>query len=132
MHHRDCFWKPFGSECVNESQKLLKSAEKHFYPTLSWFWGIPSLKKLILIRSEILAILVNTLTPNYEYSRNNKETFTITNSNQIIWKITIFLPYLLSIFRMYIKILIFWKKHERYRSNISELIDSESCGYLNV
>ena len=29
----------FGSHRVNESQKLLKSAEKHFYPTLSSFWA---------------------------------------------------------------------------------------------
>ena len=27
------FWKPFESESVTASQKLLKSAEKYFYPT---------------------------------------------------------------------------------------------------
>ena len=32
-----CFCKPFGSEPVNESQKLLKFAEKQFYPTFSSF-----------------------------------------------------------------------------------------------
>ena len=37
MHNRACFWKPFGSEHVNESQKLLESAEKNFYPTFSSF-----------------------------------------------------------------------------------------------
>ena len=31
MHKRACFWKPFGSEHVNESQKLSKSLEKYFY-----------------------------------------------------------------------------------------------------
>ena len=30
MHNKDCFWKLFGSEGVNESQKFLKSAEKYF------------------------------------------------------------------------------------------------------
>ena len=39
MDNRACFWKPFGSERVNESQKLLKSAEKYFYPTFSSFWA---------------------------------------------------------------------------------------------
>ena len=34
MLNRACFWKPFGSERVNESEKLLKSVQKHFYPTL--------------------------------------------------------------------------------------------------
>ena len=69
MHNRACFWKPFGSERVNKSQKLLKSAEKYFYPTFSSFWAKFSWKKLFLIRSEILGLLVNTLTANYEYSR---------------------------------------------------------------
>ena len=32
-----------------------------------------SWKKLFLIRSEILGLLVNTLTANYEYSRSNEE-----------------------------------------------------------
>ena len=34
-----CFWKPFGSERVNESQILLQYAEKNFYPTFSSFWA---------------------------------------------------------------------------------------------
>ena len=39
MHERACFWKPFGSERVNESQKLLKSVERNFYPTFLSFWA---------------------------------------------------------------------------------------------
>ena len=35
MHERSCFWKPFGSEGVNESQKLLKTAEKCIYLSFS-------------------------------------------------------------------------------------------------
>ena len=37
MNQRACFGKLFGSERVNESQKLLKSPEKYFYPTFSSF-----------------------------------------------------------------------------------------------
>ena len=65
--------KPFGCERVNESQKLLQSAEKNFYPIFSSFWAKLSEKKLFLIRSEILGRLDNTLTANYEYSRINSE-----------------------------------------------------------
>ena len=50
MHKRSCFWKPFGSERVNESLKLLKSAEKYFYPTVSSFLANLSYKKLFLVR----------------------------------------------------------------------------------
>ena len=72
MHNRDCFWKSFGSEDVNESQKLPKSAEKYFDHTLSSFCAKLSLKKLFFIRSESLGLLVNTLTANYEYSGSNR------------------------------------------------------------
>ena len=50
---------PFGSDRVNESQKLLKSSEKYFDPTFSSFLAELSCKKLILIRSEILELLLN-------------------------------------------------------------------------
>ena len=39
MHNMASFWKPFGIESVNESQKLLQYAEKNFYPTFSSFWA---------------------------------------------------------------------------------------------
>ena len=71
--NRDFFWKPFGSERINESQKLIKSAEKNFYPIFSSFRVKLSQKKLFLIVSEILGLLDNTLTANYEYSRSNRE-----------------------------------------------------------
>ena len=73
MHNRACFWKRFGSERVNESQKLPESAEKYLYPTFLSLWAKLSKKKLFLIRSEILGLLVNRLTANYEYSHSNTE-----------------------------------------------------------
>ena len=35
MNKRSCFWKLFGRERVNESLKLPKTAEKHFYTFFS-------------------------------------------------------------------------------------------------
>ena len=37
MHERSSFLKDFGIERVNDSLKLLKSAEKYLYPTFSSF-----------------------------------------------------------------------------------------------
>ena len=71
MHERSCFSKPFGSESVNESLKLLKSEEKYFYSTFSLFLGYFSQEKLVLVTSEILGLFVKTLSANYEYFRNN-------------------------------------------------------------
>ena len=73
MHKRACFWKPFGSQRVNEFHKLLKSAEKYFYPNFSSFWAKLSYTKFFFIGFEILGLLDNTLPANYEYSRINRE-----------------------------------------------------------
>ena len=132
MYNRDCFWKPFASEHVNESQKLLKSAEKHFHPTFSWFWGMLSLKKLILIRSDILRLFVNMLTANSEYSRSNRDSLPLQIQTKLSAKTNIFLWYFPSIFSIYIKFKMFWKKHERHGSNISEVIEWKRCAYLNA
>ena len=132
MHHKDCFWKTFGIERVNESQKLLNSAEKYFFPTFSSFWGKLSLEKLFLIRSEILALLVNTLNGNYEYSPSNRENLQLQIQIKLSQEPQTFLLYFLLIFWIYIKLPTFLNRDERLRSNISQVIDSERCGYLNA
>ena len=73
MHNRASLWKPFRSERINYFQKLLKSSEKYFYLTLSSFWAKMSKKNFFLTRSQILGLLLNTLTVNCEYSRSNRE-----------------------------------------------------------
>ena len=47
MHNIACFWKSFGRERVNESQKILQYAENNFYPTISSFWVKLNLEKVI-------------------------------------------------------------------------------------
>ena len=73
MDKRSSFWKPFGSERVNKSQKLLKPGEKLLYLTFWSFRARLSWKKKIKVRSEILGLLVKILTVDYVYSRSNKE-----------------------------------------------------------
>ena len=71
-HKRPCFWKP-GSQRVNESQKRLKSAEKHFRRTFSSFRTKLNLKKSFLLRSEISRLFVSMLSAGDKYSRHNRE-----------------------------------------------------------
>ena len=73
MHNRASSWEAFLSERINCFQKLLKSSKKFFYLTLYSLWAKLSKKKFFLIRSEILGLLVNTLTVNREYSRSNRD-----------------------------------------------------------
>ena len=65
--------KPFRNERVNELPKLLKYAENNFDSIFSSFWSKLGQTKLFLIGSEILGLLDDTLTVNYEYSRSNRE-----------------------------------------------------------
>ena len=86
MHHKACFWKPFGSERVNESKNLLKSSEKYFYPAFSSFWAKLRQKKLYLVRSEILGLFFNALTGDYEYSRSNGDNLLLPIQMQLSGK----------------------------------------------
>ena len=56
----------FDSEHDNESQTLLRSARNNFYTTIPLIWDRTSRNRLVLVRSEVLGQLVNTLTADYK------------------------------------------------------------------
>ena len=58
----------FDSEHDNGSQTLLRSARNNFYTTILPIWDKTSSNRLVLVRSEILGQLVNTLTADYKHS----------------------------------------------------------------
>ena len=82
---------------ANKFQKLLKSAEKYFYSTFSSCAAKLSKKKIFLVRSEILGLLVNMLTANYEYSSSNRENVPLpiqlflSEKQKSFWSIFFFL-----------------------------------------
>ena len=98
MHQRACLLKRFGSERVNESQKLLTSAEKYFSPTFSSFSAKLRYRKLFFIRSEILGLHVNTLTANFEYSRSNRENLPLPIQIKLSKNPSIFSPFFIFYF----------------------------------
>ena len=109
MHERPSFWKHFSSERIDQSLKLLKSAEKYLYPTLSSFWANLSWKKSFWLRSEILGLLVNRLTANYEPSRSNTEIYDYHFKCNHLKNQNIFAIFY-CIFRIFVKFGTFWKK----------------------
>ena len=131
IHNSACFWKAYCSERVNESQTLLQYAETNFYPTFWSFRAKLSYKRLFLIRSEILGLLDNTLTDNYEYSHINRGNLPLQNEAELSQKASIFCYIFFCIFEVRIKFPMFWKKNEPHSSSISEVIDSERCACLN-
>ena len=58
----------FDSEHDNGSQTLLRSPKNNFYTTIPPIWDKTSSNRLVLVRSEILGQLVNTLTADYKHS----------------------------------------------------------------
>ena len=58
----------FDSEHDNESQTLLRSERNNFYTTIPPIWDKTSSNRLVLVRSEVLGQLVNTLTADYKHS----------------------------------------------------------------
>ena len=74
--------------------------KKLFYPTFS---SLSHIELKFLVRSEILGLLVNTLTADYEYSRSNRNS-----SNAVIQKTKTCLPKFYCIFGVYINYWTFW------------------------
>ena len=92
---------------------------------LSW-------KKSALVWSEILTLFVNTLTANKQVFPLQCAQFRATSSNAIISKIKDFLSIFYCISEMCIQFRTFWKKDEYRILIISEIMDCERGGYLNV
>ena len=132
MHSKGCFYKRFGSESVNESKKFLESTEKYFYPTFSSFWAKLSQKKLFLIRSKILGLFDNTLIPNYEYFRSNRENLHIPIEIKLSEKLSIFWGIFFLFLGSTLNLPCSERKRNPHRWSISEVIESERCAYLNA
>ena len=55
-------------------------------------------EKLVSLRSEILRLLVNTLTANYEYCRNNTDNLPLPVQMQLSGKLKIFSQFFIAFF----------------------------------
>ena len=89
-----------------------------------------SQKKLFLISSEIFGLLVNMLTPNYEYSRSKKRIYCYKSKSNYLKNNKPFAWLYLNFHNLH-EISNVLKKNHRHISSISEVIESEICAYLN-
>ena len=88
-----------------------------------------SWKRSLLFRSEVLGVLGNTLTGDHIYCRHYFrqifESAIITKPENVFWIFFTFSESTQNFAQ-------FEKKYHLHSSNISEVIDSEKCGYLNA
>ena len=84
------------------------------------------------MRTEILGLLDNTLIPNYEYSRINRENLQLPIQIKLFKKPWTFCSIVLAFLVCACKFQFLERKNEPHKSRISEVFDSELCAYLNA
>ena len=86
----------------------------------------------LLVRSEILGLLVNTLTANYEYSRSNTDNLPLPFQMQLSEKLKRFFAFFIAFAESALNFEHFEQKKWLHSFGISEVIDSQRRVYLNI
>ena len=132
MSKKCCFGTPFANERVKGSQTLLKSARHHYYPLFSSIRGKLSCKKSPSVWYEILSLFVNALTADDKYSDSNMQNFRQQFQTPLSQKQKTLSGLLIAFMKCAWNLEHFQKKDEYPSLIISEIIDAERRGYLNV
>ena len=127
-----CFRTPFANERVNGFQTLLKSARHRYYPLFLSIRGKLSCKKSASVWSEILKLFFNALTVDDKYSGSNMQN--LRQQFQTPWSRNqkIFSGFFIAFLKCAWNLELFEKKDEYSSLIISDIIDAERRGYLNV
>ena len=86
----------------------------------------------LLVRSEILGLLVNILTANYEYSRSNTDNLPLPFQMQLSEKLKKYFAFFIVFLQSALNFEHFFLKKEPHTRSISEVIDSQRRVYLNA
>ena len=132
MSKWSCFRTPFGNEGVNGFQTPLKSARHHYYPFFSSIRGKLSCKKSPSVWYEILRLFVNALTADDKYSGSNMQNYPQQFQTPLSQKQKTLSGFFIAFLKCAWNLEHFQKKDEYSRLIISEIIDAEIRGYLNV
>ena len=111
---------------------FLKSARHHYYPIFPCIWDILSWRKSAIVWSELLRLFVNTLTGDYKYSRCNVHNFAQQVQTPLSQKQKTFWEIFIAFLKCAWNLEHFEKKDECPSLIISEIMDCERGGYLNV
>ena len=129
---RSCFRTPFANERVNGFQTLLKSARHHYYSLLSSILGKLSYKKSPSVWCEILRLFVNALTADDKYSDSNMQNFPQQFQTPLSQKQKTLSGFFIAFMKCAWNLEDFQEKDEYSSLIISENIDAERRGYINV
>ena len=129
---KSCFRTPFANERVNGFQTLLKSARQHYYSLLSSIRGKLSWKKSPSVWYEILRLFVNALTVDDKYSGSNMQNLPQQFQTPLSQKQKTLSGFFIAFLKCAWNLEHLLKKDEYPSLIISEIIDAEKRGYLDV
>ena len=129
---RSSFRTPFANKRVNGFQTLLKSARHHYYPLFSSIPEKLSWKKSPSVWYKILSLFVNALTADDKYSGSNMQNLRQQFQTPLSHKQKTFSGFFIAFLKCALNLQYFEKKDEYPSLIISEIIDTERRGYLNV
>ena len=122
----------FDSEHDNESQTLLRSARNNFYTTIPLIWDRTSRNRLVLVRSEVLGQLVNTLTADYKHSALIGRIYRNKFKRRYLNNAKTFSRLFIAFLKCTLNLEYFEKKDQSHSLSITEIINSETSSYLKV
>ena len=111
---------------------MLKPARHHYYSLLSSIRGKLSWKKSPSVWYEILRLFVNALTVDDKYSGSNMQNLPQQFQTPLSQKQKTFSGFFIAFLKCAWNLEDFQKKIEYSTLIISEIIDAERRGYLNV
>ena len=123
---------PFGSQRVQLSQTLLKSARQHFYHNLTLTKHKMSYKRSLPVRSEISVLFLNNLTADRMYCCHDPENFLQNVKTPLSQTPQTFFELFIQLLKFTQNFVHFQKNDQVHSSNIYEVIESEQCGDLNA
>ena len=129
---KSCFITPFANERVNGFQTLLKSARHQYYSLLSSIRGKLSWKKSPSVWYQILRLFVNALTVDDKDSGSNMQNFPQQFQTPSSKKQKFFSRFFIGFLKCAWNLEHFRKKNEYSSLIISEIIDAERRGCLNL
>ena len=132
MSKRPYFGTRFRKTLFSRFETLLESARQHYYRMFPWIWEKLNWKESVLVRSEILGHLVNTLTAEYKLSRRNMQNIPQQIQTQLSDKRKAFSGFFIAFLKCTSSSEDFEKNDETSSLSILEIIDSTGTGYLNV
>ena len=129
---RSCLSTPFANEPSSGFQTVLKSARHHYYPLFSSIRAKLSCKNSSLVWCEILRLFVNAWTADDKFSGRNMQSLPPQFQTPLSQNQKTFSELFITFLKCAWNLENFPQKDEYHSLIISEIIDAEKRGYLNV